>query len=155
MLLAWETFKIFLFTGMSNIKLPNRFPMKMVEEVCPIPGAGQNHPLPLLLPFTFRLWMISSMMDLPMEKLQKLFLWLYLQHKSFLCPLMLWLGLNPCRQTQDHCANIVLVRRWKILESLVTDITGMKPLSISCALSPTLIPFSNNNKYLTNLPLPP
>ena len=29
----------------------------------------------------------------------------------------------------------VLVRRWQRLESLVTDIKGMNPLSLSCALS--------------------
>ena len=34
----------------------------MAEDVCPLPGAGQNHPLPLLLPpLTFRLSMIYSM----------------------------------------------------------------------------------------------
>ena len=33
-------------------------------------------------------------------------------------------------------ANFVLVLRWQRLESLVTDITGVNPLSLSCALSP-------------------
>ena len=31
--------------------------------------------------------------------------------------------------------NLVLVRRLQRLESLVTDITGVNPLSLSCALS--------------------
>ena len=32
-------------------------------------------------------------------------------------------------------SHFVLVRRWQRLESLVTDIKGMNPLSLSCALS--------------------
>ena len=36
----------------------------MVQYVCPLPGAGQNCPLPLLLPLTFRLRMICSMVVL-------------------------------------------------------------------------------------------
>ena len=30
----------------------NRFPFERVENICPLPGAGQNNPLPLLLPPT-------------------------------------------------------------------------------------------------------
>ena len=47
----------------------NRFPFERVEDACPLPGAGQNRPLPLLLPHTFRLRTISSWWSLPhMEK---------------------------------------------------------------------------------------
>ena len=28
----------------------NLFPFKRVKDICPLPGAGENHPLPLLLP---------------------------------------------------------------------------------------------------------
>ena len=42
----------------------NRFPFERVEDVSPLPGAGQNRPLPLLLPHTFRLRMIFSMVVL-------------------------------------------------------------------------------------------
>ena len=88
MLVAGETFNIFLLTGISIIniffikkknnvvvnsnifdkvvlkilnshvnytnkfikKQHNRFPFERVEDFCPLPGAGQNNPLPLLLP---------------------------------------------------------------------------------------------------------
>ena len=30
-------------------KQHNRFPFERIEDVCPLPGAGQNNPLPLLL----------------------------------------------------------------------------------------------------------
>ena len=67
----------------------------MVVDVCPLPGAGRNRPLPLLLPPTmFRLRIISSV-----ENLQKLFLWWGLPHTSFLCLLMLFFGLNILPQT--------------------------------------------------------
>ena len=35
--------------------------MKLVEDSCLLPEAGQNHPLSFLLPITFRLRMISLM----------------------------------------------------------------------------------------------
>ena len=34
--------------------------------------------------------------------------------------------------------NVVLVRRWQRFESLITDITGVKPLSIWCLIPPHL-----------------
>ena len=80
MLVAGETLNIFLLTGISNINIffikkknnvvvnsklqhklrdffyiknqHNIFPFEIVEDVCPLPGAGQNNPLPLLLPPT-------------------------------------------------------------------------------------------------------
>ena len=55
-----------------------------------------------------------------------------------------------------HIANdlpkVVLFSRWQTLEILATDITGVNPLSPSCALYPTLIPSSINMNSLTNPP---
>ena len=46
--------------------------------------------------------------------------------------------------------NVVLLRRWQRPESLVTDITGVKPLS--CVLCPpTRIPSTNNMNALTKI----
>ena len=59
----------------------------MVEDVFPLPGAGQNCPLPLLLPLTFRLRMISSMVVFAPLLVVRL------ATQSFLCLLMLLLGL--------------------------------------------------------------
>ena len=44
----------------------------MVEAVCPLWGTSQNHPLPLLLPLTFKLRMISLAVVLaPREEVSK------------------------------------------------------------------------------------
>ena len=45
----------------------------MVEDVCPLPGAGQNRSLNLLLPPDVQIEDDLIMPD--MKKLQKLFLW--------------------------------------------------------------------------------
>ena len=50
--------------------------------------------------------------------------------------------------------NFVLARQLQRLESFVTDITGMNPLSLVLC-PPTLIPSSNNMISLTNLPSAP
>ena len=38
-----------------NINQHNRFPFERLEDVCPLPGAVQNHTLPLLLPPHFQI----------------------------------------------------------------------------------------------------
>ena len=43
--------------------------------------------------------------------------------------------------------NVVLVRRWQRLESLVPYITGMIPLSLSCALSPHTDKIQQQRKF--------
>ena len=50
--------------------------------------------------------------------------------------------------------NFVLARQLQRLESFVTDITGVNPLSLVLC-PPTLIPSSNDMISLTNLPLTP
>ena len=62
-MLAGQTLNVFLLTGISHI---NIFFIKkatnvVVVNVCPFPGADQNHTLALLLPSYFRLRMIFSM----------------------------------------------------------------------------------------------
>ena len=42
---------------------------------------------------------------------------------------------------------LVLVRRWQRLESLVRDITGVKALTLSCALSSNTDPFQQQHKF--------
>ena len=49
-----------------------------------------------------------------------------------------FVGLEPLattladKQMANVLPNFVLVRRWQRLESLVTDITGVNPLSLMC-----------------------
>ena len=73
-----------------------------------------------------------------MEKLRKLFLWLGLTSTShkLLVTVDAVVGLEFLATTlaDKHMAtelpNFVLVRRWQRLESLVTHITGVNPLSL-------------------------
>ena len=55
-----KNFKIDI-THVLVLKTNYIFPIEMVADVCPLPGTGQNLPLPLLLPLRFRSRMISSM----------------------------------------------------------------------------------------------
>ena len=132
----------------------------MVEDVCPLPGTGQNLPLPLLLPLRFRSRMISSMVvnaphgevakSLPVARLATHKL---LKSVDALVPLELLATTLADKHIATMLPNLVLVRRWQRLESLVTDITGMNPLSLYCAWYPTQIPSSNNMNSPTNPPL--
>ena len=47
--------------------------------------------------------------------------------------------------------NFVLARQLQRLESFVTDITEVNPLSLSCALSPHTDPMQQQHDFLTNL----
>ena len=56
----------------------NRFPFERVEDVGPLPGASQNHPLPLLLPPQIQIEddLLNAMIVLaPHGEMAKLFLW--------------------------------------------------------------------------------
>ena len=75
-------------------------------------------------PLTFKLRMISSMVVLA-------------QHGE----------VSKALHVVRLATHKVLVRRWQILESLVTDITGGEP---SLLYPTTLIPSSNNMNFLTN-----
>ena len=109
----------------------------MVEDVCPFPGAGQNCPLPLLLPITFRLRTIFPIMVLAshVEVAKTLTVARLATHK-LIVPVDGVVGLELLATTlaDKHIATVlpkfVLVRCWQRLESLVTDITGVNPLSV-------------------------
>ena len=69
--------------------------IEVVEDVCPLPGTGQNRPLPLLLPPHIQIKDDSQWWSLPhMEKFQKLFLLRGLSQTSFLSLLLLLFVLN-------------------------------------------------------------
>ena len=94
-------------------------------------------------PLTFRLRMISSMVVLaPHGEVAKTLPVVRLATHKLLVTVDAVVGLELLATTlaDKHVAtvlaNFVLVLRWQRLESLVTDITGVKPLSLSCALSP-------------------
>ena len=174
MLVAVETFNIFLLTGISNIniffkkkknnvvvtnktnyyfasklltynikkkhyrnkfilKKHNRFPFERIQDVCPLPGPGQNRPLPFLFPQH-----IQIEDDL-----------LNCGH----CPVV---SLSPYKHIDTVISNFVLARHLQRVESFVTDITGVNPLSLFLVLCPpTLFSSSDNMIFLTNLPSTP
>ena len=94
-------------------------------------------------PHTFRLRMISSMVVLAPhgEVAKTLHVVRLTTHKlimsvdSFVGP-----GLFATILADKHLVTMlpsfVLVRRWQTLKSLVTDITGVNPLSLLCFVSP-------------------
>ena len=119
----------------------NIFSFERVEDVCPLPGAGQHSPLPLLLPPTCSAWGWSPQCwSLPrMQKWQKL--WWGLPHTRFLCLLTLLLGLNYFPQplqanTWPLCCQILcwlgICKDLKALSQTLQECA----LSLSCTLSP-------------------
>ena len=124
----------------------------MVRNVSILPGAGQNRPLPLLLPLTFKLRMVSSMVVLaPHGKVAKAFAVVRLAMRKLLVSVDAVVGLEFLATTLavKHIAtvlpNCVLVRRWKRLESLDTDNTGIHCLSPLCIVPPpTVMPSSTS-----------
>ena len=62
-----------------------RFPNEMIEDVCPLPGAGQVRPLPLLLPPHVHIE-DSMVIHVPHGKLAKTI--------PIVCLLIMLLGLN-------------------------------------------------------------
>ena len=110
----------------------NIFPIEMVEDACPLTGAGQNHPFPLLPPCPTWRSCKSSTCGAPVR----------LATKKLLVSVDTVVGLEFLATTlaDKHMAtvlpNCVLVRRSQRLESLVTDITGVNPLSLLCFVPP-------------------
>ena len=133
---------IFLKIKKLNKSKHNRFQIEVVEDYYPLPGAGQKCPLPLRIPLTFILRMISLIVVPPhiIEKLQKLFLWRGLTHTSFLCLLILLLVLNflPKPLQTNTCPMCCQILWWlgvgKDLKALSQTLQGWT-LSLSCALS--------------------
>ena len=110
----------------------------------------------------FRLRVLSSMVVLaPHGEVAKDLPVVRLTTKKLLVSVDAVVGLELLATTLagKHMATVlpkfVLVRRWQRLESLVTDITGVNPLSLLCFVPPTLIPSSNEMISLTNLPSTP
>ena len=94
-------------------------------------------------PLTFRLRMISSMVVLaPHGEVAKALPVVRLATHKLLVTVDAVVGLELLATTlaDKHMAtvlpNFVLVRRWQRLESLVTDITGVNPLSLLCFVPP-------------------
>ena len=112
----------------------------MVEDVCPLPGAGQNRPLPLLLPPHVQIE--DDLLDGGPCKVAKALHVVRLAKHKLLVTVDAVVGLELLATTlaDKHMAtvlpNFVLVRRWQRLESLVTDITGVNPLSLLCFVPP-------------------
>ena len=127
-----------------------------------LPGAGQNCPFP---PHTFSLTMISSMVVLaPNREVPKTLPAVKLATPKLIVSVANSVGavvgveLLATTLTGKHMAtvlpNFVLATQLQKLESFVTNITGVNPLSLVLC-SPTLIPSSNDMISLTNLPLTP
>ena len=112
-------------------------------------------------PHTFRLRMISSMVVLaPHGEVAKTLPVVRLATHKLIVSVDAVVGVELLATTLagKHMAtvlpNFVLARHLQRLESFVTDITGVNPLSLVLC-PPTLIPSSNNMISLTNLPLTP
>ena len=151
---SWITIKIIYCTNKFIKNRLNRFTFERLKDVCPLPGAGQNRPLPLLLPPKRSDWgWYPQWWSLPhMEKWQKLFLWWGLPHTCLLCQFMLFLGLNFLPQplqanTWPLCFQILC---WlgicKDLTALSQTLQGLT-LSISCALSPHTEPIQQQHNF--------
>ena len=111
---------------------------------------------------TFRLRRISSMVVLaPYGEVAKNLPLVRLATHKLLVSVDAVLGVELLATTPagKHIAfllqNFVMARHLQRLESFVTDITGMNPLSLLCFVPFTLIPSSNNMISLTNLPSKP
>ena len=112
-------------------------------------------------PHTFRLRMISSMVVLaPHGEVAKTLPVVRLATHKLIVSVDAVVGVELLATTLagKHMAtvlpNFVLARHLQRLESFVTDITGVNPLSLVLC-PPTLIPSSNNMISLTNLPSTP
>ena len=113
-------------------------------------------------PHTFRLRMVSSMVVLaPHGGVVKTLPMVRLATHKLIVSVDAVVGVELLATTLagKHIAtvlpNFVLARHLQRLESFVTDITGVNPLSLLCFVPPTLIPSSNNMISLTNLPSKP
>ena len=112
----------------------------MVEDVCPLPGAGQNRPLHLLLPPHVQIEddLINGGPCPPEDgEVAKALHVVRLATHKLLVYVDDVVGLELLATTlADNMATVlpkfVLVRCWQRLESLVADITGVNHLSLLC-----------------------
>ena len=121
----------------------NIFPFKRVEDVCPLPGAGQNRPLPLLLPPHVQIEDdLLNGSPCPTWRNAKKSSWVRLVTHKLIVSVDAVVGVELFATTlagkdiATMLPNFVLARHLQRLESFVTDITGVNLLSLSCALSP-------------------
>ena len=111
-------------------------------------------------PHTFRLMMISSMVVLARhgEVVKTLPVVRLAMHKLILyIDAVVGVELLSTTPAGKHIAtvlpNFVLARHLQRLKSFVTDITGVKPLSLSCALSPHTDPIQQQYDFPHKLAL--
>ena len=110
-------------------KINNVFLIELVEDVCPLPGAGQIHTFPLLPPAPHAKVARSP----PVVRLATKKLVIYVDA-------VVGLKLLAATLVDKHIANLlpkyVLVRRLQRLESLITYITGVTAPSLVCFVPP-------------------
>ena len=115
----------------------------MVEDVCHLPGAGRTVLFLSSSPLTLRLRMISSMVVLASHgEVEKALPVVRLAtHKLLMSDdAVVRVEFIATTLADKHMTtvllNFVLVRRWQRHESLVTDISGINPLSLLCFVPP-------------------
>ena len=101
----------------------------MVEDVCPLAGAGRNWPYPLL-PLAAH---GEVEKPLPVARLATKKL---LVSVDAVVALELFSTILTAKHMATVLQNCVLVRRLQRLESLVTDITGVNHLFFVCFVPP-------------------
>jgi hypothetical protein len=119
---------------------------------CPLPGAGYTVLFLVSSPHTFTLKMISSMVVLALhgEVTKTLPLVLLATHKLIVSvDAVVGVELLATTPTGKHISSVlpkyVLASYLQRHDSFVTDITGVNPLSLSCALSPHTGPIQKQN----------
>ena len=109
----------------------NGFPFERVKDVCPLPGAGQNRPLPLLFPPH-----VQIEDDLPHGEVAKTLPVVRIATHKVIVSVDAVVGVEllATTLTGKHMATLlpkfVLARHLQRLESFVTDITAVNPLSL-------------------------
>ena len=140
----------------------NKFPFERVEVVCPLPGAGQNRPLLLLLPSHVQIKdnLLNGGHCLTQRSGKNSSCGEACHTQAYCvcwCCCWGWTSCqNPCRQTHCHCAakfcsGKSFAKTWKLCHS---HFRGEPSLSLVLC-PPTLIPARNNMISLTNLPPTP
>ena len=122
----------------------NIFPFERVEDVCPLPGGGQNRPLLPVLPSHVQIEddllnggpcpTLRSGKTLPVVRL--------VTHKPIVSvDAVVGVELLVTTLASKHIAtvqpNFVLAKHLQRLESSVTGITGVNPLYLLCFVPPT------------------
>ena len=123
----------------------NRFPFERVDDVCTLPGAGQNCPLPLLLPPHVQIEddLLNAMVVLaPHREVAKTLHVVRLTTHKLIVSVDAVVGVELLATTlagknmATVLPNFVLARHLQRLESFVTDIIGVNPLSLLCFVPP-------------------